>query len=149
MSRLADEAFCVEYIKEIRVKDPGIGGGKLWEMYNKKFGKGTVWATTVSRSILEKYNLGTAQEETPRPHHELQPYLSHYPDLTRELIPESVNRLWVSDITYIPFWTFRKGAVYDFCYLSLVTDCYSKEIIGYSVGATLLAALPDAGSGYG
>ena len=29
MEHLADEAFVVEFIKEVRRKDPGIGGGKL------------------------------------------------------------------------------------------------------------------------
>src|SRR3712207_2977771 len=52
------------------------------------------------------------------------------------------NQLWVSDITYIPFWTFPERGIYDFCYLALVTDCYSKEIIGYSVGATLATLYP-------
>src|SRR3712207_7608311 len=57
MSRLADEAFCVEYIKEIRGKDPGIGGAKLWEMYNKKFGKEHGVGYNRFYDILEKYNL--------------------------------------------------------------------------------------------
>ena len=38
LRKLADEAFVVEFIQEIRVKDPGIGGGKLWQMYRKRFG---------------------------------------------------------------------------------------------------------------
>jgi putative transposase len=53
------------------------------------------------------------------------------------LIPMGVNQLWVSDITYIPFWLNPETGAYDFCYLSLITDYYSKEIIGYSVGPTL------------
>ena len=48
-----------------------------------------------------------------------------------------VNQLWVSDITYIPFWLNPETGACDFCYLSLITDYYSKEIIGYSVGPTL------------
>ena len=43
----------------------------------------------------------------------------------------------VSDITYIPLWTNPIDGKYKFCYLSLVTDCYTKEIIGYGVGDTL------------
>ena len=34
------------------------------------------------------------------------------------------------------------AADYDFCYLSLVTDYYSKEVIGYSVGETLETRYP-------
>jgi transposase InsO family protein len=40
-----------------------------------------------------------------------------------------------SDITYITIWL--PDGSYVFCYLSLVTDAYTKEIIGYCVGDTL------------
>ena len=33
MKRLALEAFVVEFVKDVRKKDPGIGGSKLWLMY--------------------------------------------------------------------------------------------------------------------
>ena len=41
-----------------------------------------------------------------------------------------INQIWVSDITYIHLNN-------DFLYLSLVTDAYSKKIIGYSLFPTL------------
>ena len=37
LARAAREAFAFEYIKEIRMKDPGIGGDKLWHMYRRDF----------------------------------------------------------------------------------------------------------------
>lgn len=40
------------------------------------------------------------------------------------------NQVWVSDITYI-----RTGE--DFAYLSLITDKYSRKIVGYHLGETL------------
>src|SRR3712207_9526338 len=79
--------------------------------------------------ILEKYNLKVRQKNRRARTTNSDHTYPTYPDLTRELIPESVNQLWVSDITYIPFWTFPERGIYDFCYLALVTDCYSKEII--------------------
>ena len=33
LHRLALESFVVDYVREVRRKDPGIGGGKLWQMY--------------------------------------------------------------------------------------------------------------------
>lgn len=142
MSRLAEEAFCVEYIREIRGKDPGIGGGKLWEMYNKKFGKDHGVGYNRFYDIVEKYNLKVRKKKRRARTTNSDHAYPTYPDLTRRLIPESSNRLWVSDITYIPFWTVPEKGLYDFCYLSLVTDCYSKEIVGYSVGATLETLYP-------
>ena len=53
-----------------------------------------------------------------------------YPNLIRELQPVRPNQLWVSDITYIRL-------IDEFCYLSLVTDAYSRRIVGYCLYPTL------------
>lgn len=45
-------------------------------------------------------------------------------------IPERPEEVWVADITYLP--TREK-----FAYLSLVTDAYSRKIVGYHVHPTL------------
>jgi putative transposase len=42
------------------------------------------------------------------------------------------EQLWVADITYL---SLKQG----FCYLHLVSDAYSKQIMGYKVSATLEA----------
>jgi transposase InsO family protein len=56
-----------------------------------------------------------------------------YPNLIRDLPPAGVkNRLWVSDITYIQL---TEG----FAYLSLVTDAYSRMIVGYCLWDSLAA----------
>jgi putative transposase len=46
--------------------------------------------------------------------------------LIKDKIPIRKNEIWVSDITYI--WLRPKG---KFCYLSLITDLYSRKIVGY------------------
>ena len=45
------------------------------------------------------------------------------------------NQLWVSDITY---WQIQKGYVY----ISLITDAYSRKIVGYHVSDNLETAGP-------
>jgi transposase InsO family protein len=47
-----------------------------------------------------------------------------YPNLIRDFIPIAPNQLWVSDITYIHLKT-------GFSYLSLITDAYSRKIVGF------------------
>ena len=37
MIRMSQEAFALDYIREIRKKDRGIGGMKIWRMYKRKF----------------------------------------------------------------------------------------------------------------
>lgn len=54
----------------------------------------------------------------------------------------SANQLWVSDITYITI--MDDDSHYHFCYLSLILDAYSEEIVGWSVGPTLNTDYPMA-----
>ncbi len=47
-----------------------------------------------------------------------------YPNMIKNLIVTHTEQLWVADITYICIG-------YDFNYLSIITDAYSKQIMGY------------------
>ena len=47
-----------------------------------------------------------------------------YPNIIRDIELRSAGKLWVSDITYI-------RTNYGFAYLSLITDAYSKKIVGW------------------
>lgn len=57
-----------------------------------------------------------------------------YKDHIKGIIPEKPNEIWVSDITYI--WLSKEER---FCYLFLLTDMYSRKILGYCVHETLKA----------
>ena len=57
MRKLAEEAFCVEYIRRIRQKDRGIGGGKLWRMYRASFGEEHSVGYNRFYDIIDKYGL--------------------------------------------------------------------------------------------
>lgn len=58
-----------------------------------------------------------------------------YPNLIRDLEVFGPNKLWVSDITYV-----RYGS--SFAYLSLITDVYSRKIVGYHLSRDLKSAGP-------
>lgn len=47
-----------------------------------------------------------------------------YPNIIRDIELKCAGKLWVSDITYI-------RTKYGFAYLSLITDAYSKKIVGW------------------
>jgi putative transposase len=53
-------------------------------------------------------------------------WLRKYPNLAKEISPERPEQLWVADITYID--TLDGNA-----YLHLITDAYSKQIMGYEL----------------
>jgi putative transposase len=60
-------------------------------------------------------------------------WMRKYPNLIEGFYPTAPNQLWVSDITYI--------IVGDgFAYLSLITDAYSRKIVGFYLSPDLSAA---------
>ena len=58
-----------------------------------------------------------------------------YPNIIRDFIPITPNQLWVSDITYIHLPN-------SFAYLSLITDAYSRKIVGFYLSKDLTAKGP-------
>ncbi|GAB3562443.1 hypothetical protein GCM10027578_15080 [Spirosoma luteolum] len=60
-------------------------------------------------------------------------WMRKYPNATNDLVVERPNQLWVADITYLEV---AQGEAY----LSLVTDAYSRKIVGYHVHEQLTAA---------
>lgn len=55
-----------------------------------------------------------------------------HPNIIRDFIPIAPNQLWVCDITYIHL---AEG----FAYLSLITDAYSRKIVGFYLSRDLSA----------
>ena len=139
LRKLAEEAFCVEFIRRVRQKDPGIGGGKLWRMYKKEFGEEHGVGYNRFYDIIEKYGLKVRRKKRRAKTTDSSHDLPTYPNLVKELVPLRPNQLWVSDITYMVIYVNAQTGEYGFCYLSLVTDYYTKEIIGWCLGETLEA----------
>jgi len=53
-----------------------------------------------------------------------------YNNLIKDFKPTRINQVWVTDITYI-------RTVNGFCYLALVTDLYSRKIVGFDTSDSL------------
>jgi putative transposase len=106
---------------------PRIGGRKLHYLLADTLQKHNI---SIGRDklfdLLEEYGLLVRRRKrraiTTNSNH---PYYK-YPNLIRDLQVVEANHLWVSDITYI---SLPEG----FCYLSLVTDAYSRKIVGYDL----------------
>jgi len=139
LRKLAEDAFVVEFIRRVRQKDHGIGGGKLWKMYKREFGEDHSVGYNRFYDIIERHNLKVRKRKRRAKTTNSEHDLPLYPNLVKELIPIRPNQLWVSDITYMVIYINAQTGDYDFCYLSLVTDYYTKEIIGWCVGQTLEA----------
>ena len=140
LAKAAREEFALQYIREIRKLDPGIGGVKIWHMYKSEFGCDYPIGRDRFCRILDenglKLRLRIKRPRTTDSTHGLPTY----PNLIKEYIPKSANQLWVSDMTYVVI--MDDDLHYHFCYLSLILDAYSEEIIGWSVGPTLETTYP-------
>lgn len=125
--------FVLELVKEIRGKASKIGCLKLHLMCKAKFGEQMQMGRDTFYNFLRDNGLMLRRKIRRKIK---TTFSGHgyrlYPNLIRGFIPTAINQLWVSDITYI---------VIDnkFVYLTLITDAYSHQIIGYCLAPSLHA----------
>lgn len=140
MEKATQESFAIEYVKRIRSKAPGIGGLKLWYMYRRDFDGNNPVGRDRFAYIIDRYGLKVRKKFRKPKTTDSSHGLPTYPNIVKDLIPTKANQLWVSDITYITVWVDEYH--YSFCYLSLILDAYTEEIVGWSVGPTLETVYP-------
>ena len=108
-----------------------MGGRKLYELlepfmleHQIKMGRDALFNVLATHNLLVKRR--KRRVYTTQSFH----WLRKYPNHIRDFIPRASNQLWVSDITY---WKTDAG----YLYISLITDAYSRKIVGYQVAETL------------
>ncbi len=119
----------VALVQQIRKKMPRIGTRKLYHML-----QGPLRELGVGRdrlfSILGANHLYVKPKRsyhiTTNSHHRFR----KHKNLIAGTIPARPEQIWVSDITYI-------GNRNNHTYLALVTDAYSKKIVGYDLSNSL------------
>jgi transposase InsO family protein len=130
--RTTREDVLINRILDIRKKQPAIGGRKLYRLLQEEIQQhGLQMGRDAFFNMLSAYNLLVKKKVkrnviTTMSRHRFR----KYPNLIRYHNIEYPNEVWVADITYIPK---RKG----FYYLSLVTDEYSRKILGYCLSESL------------
>jgi putative transposase len=121
-----EHTIIVKLVQEIRKDLPRVGVRKLYHLLEESLAAHQI---DIGRDklfyILSFYGLLVRKRRRTRPFltDSNHPFFK-YPNLIRELELTCSNQLWVSDITFI---RLESG----FCYLSLITDAYSKKIVGY------------------
>lgn len=126
-----DEGLVKELVKVERAIQPRLGGRKLYFMLKTEFeDAGILMGRDRFFEVLRTKNL--LLEPLPKAPHTTNSRhsLPVFRNEIKELDVTSPNQVWVSDITYI-----RTGE--GFLYLSLITDKYSRKIVGYHVSDTL------------
>lgn len=127
------EEIVVEMVRQVRRELPGLGGHKLYRcLYTPFRSNGIKIGRDKLFTILGKHSLLIDRKRrsprTPQSNH----WFRRFPDLTKDMVVDRSNQLWVADITYICIG-------YDFNYLSLITDAYSKKVVGYCLHSYLNA----------
>jgi putative transposase len=114
----------IQQVLEYRRLQPRLGARKLLTLIEPVIGRDAFFELLRDNGLLVRRK--RSRVRTTFSAHRFR----KYPDLTRDLVPERANQLWVSDITYI-------RVKQDFAYLSLVTDAYSRKIIGFCLSHDL------------
>ena len=124
------ECLIVDFIHCVRVILNRLGGRKLWLLHMQLFPK--YGHKTVGRDrflgIMCSHNLKVPLKKSDKPH---GTYSKHgyavKPNLIKDLELTTPNQVWVTDVTWILVST-------RWCYLALVTDKYSRMIVGWELG---------------
>ena len=128
---LLEEQIVLSLVKEIRSKLPRVGARKLYHMIKSdmeenglKIGRDRLFDILRSNQMLVKTRRNKAKTTFS------YRWFNRFDNLTKDIRVTAPNQLWVSDITYV-----RTGN--RFLYLSLVTDAYSRRIVGHHLSKSL------------
>jgi len=131
--RVLAEDLLIQQILYHRISQRIIGGIKLHEMmtpfmkdHDIYIGRDALFDLMRDNNLLNGKRIRSGPRTTNSNH-----WMKKYPDLIRNIKLSRANELWVSDITYVHL-TKKK-----FAYLSLVTDAYSRKIVGFCMNKDL------------
>ena len=125
-------AKVVELARNIRTQEPRAGCRKIHQRITPQLrGEGMKAGRDKVISILGEHGMHVE----PKKKHEKTTYSKHEyavaPNRIKELTVERPNQVFVADITYLHTWA---GVVYLF----LVTDLFSRKIVGWHLSKNLL-----------
>lgn len=133
--RTIDEGFILELVKRERQLQPRLGGRKLLHLLSPdlqeagvSIGRDRFFELLAENGLLVPRKPGKARTTFSR--HSLPIFRN----LLSEMALTAPNQAWVSDITYI-------RTEHGFIYASLITDAYSRKIVGFSIEDSLEVSL--------
>jgi transposase InsO family protein len=126
-----EHRLVLDEIQKIRVRHRVIGTRKLYVMlqpflldHQIKLGRDALFTLMAENQLLVRRRRKPTQTTFSRH------WMKKYCNLIAELDIIRSNQVWVSDITYL---RTERG----FVYISLITDAYSRRIMGYHVADNL------------
>ncbi|WP_106792833.1 IS3 family transposase [Aquimarina sp. Aq78] len=120
-----EDELIVSEVLRIRKNHRHMGTRKLYELlqpfliaHQIKIGRDRLFDVLSANNLLVRRK--KRQTITTNSFHRFK----KYSNLIRDFTPKASNQLWVSDITY---WKIKA----NFVYISLITDAFSRKIVGY------------------
>lgn len=121
-------------VQTIRLHQPRLGTRKLHHVLRTRLaypiGRDRLFAILRTARLLVPPQ--RAYHKTTPSHHRFWRHPNLLKDGPHQVVPTGPEQVWVADITYLPT---RSKCVY----LSLITDAWSRKIVGYHVHASLQA----------
>ena len=128
------EELIIQQVLDCRRMQPRIGGRKLFLLITPFMKQRAIaMGRDAFFALLGKYGLLNKRRRVKPRTTNSDHRMKKYPNLVKEMTPTGSDQLWVSDITYLEL--SNRDA-----FLSLVTDAYSRKIIGFHVSSSLGAA---------
>jgi putative transposase len=119
----------IELVESIRLQMPKIGTRKLYFILEDELKRLNVGRDMLFRILKANHMLIQPKRRyhiTTNSHHRFR----KHKNLVENVVPEQPEQIWVSDITYV-------GNRQNPMYLALVTDAYSKQIMGHDLSNSL------------
>lgn len=129
-----DEESVIRQVRLIRQQMPRIGTRKLYEQLRPMLGSLGLGRDSLFE-VLRHHRLLVRPRKRFVPTTNSRHTLAVCPNLIKATKPEGPGRIVVADQTYLHL---ERG----FCYLSLVSDLYSRKILGLDVSPTLESVGP-------
>ncbi len=124
-------AKVIALVDKERKLQPRIGTRKLHVALKPSFKKAGIKIGRDSLfDILRQQNMLVRRKKVSYRTTNSYHHFHKYNNLIKEMKATAINQVWVSDITYI-------RTVKGFCYLALVTDLYSRKVIGHDISDSL------------
>ena len=116
-----------QLLNSIRKQQPRCGGRKLLIMLQPFFKtQNIIIGRDAFFNLLAKNKLLVRNKKRRVNTTNSKHFFYRYPNLVKDFTPLHAHELWVADITYIPIHE-------RFAYLHLITDAYSRKIVGFHV----------------
>ena len=133
--RQGREQAVVQLVQQERMRQPRVGTRKLQHMLREPLQQqGIVLGRDALFDLLRNRRLlvapRRAYHKTTHSHHRFRRHPNLLKAGEQQVQATGSEQVWVADITYLPT---HEG----FVYLSLITDMYSRKIVGWHVHASL------------